>query len=511
MANRDVVNVRWPKNVTITRPVLNDDSGNTGNSVLTEKVTFNEGDPVVQHRFPLSKIQLLLNPLAKTQSSNPPAAGATTGTIAWAVRYYFGLKWVLTDGNLNEPHWQYQNAIQPMNEPGTTDGTYGGGGLKNLNSIHEVAAFGTREPDFFELLYAGKLKGSGVTVAGAGLYFDIGANIIDQFDPDDIPAVVSAGHIWFGRENLPYIFQVLLWPYRPTSDPNRNTFEAYLVPELWNPHRNAATPSSTFTNLRMIVYQTRGGKSCQRGPARDLDQQHQHRGRLEARVTEAISLPNSPAVLKAPPPFIPPITMKPTVLIPPPTPFPSALLSYLVPPVATASMDQTLACTYSRRPAIIPSRGWCLKIPLPFRSPPSSHRRLRRSPIIPPTAGSALNDGESVNRIGFYLGYTTNAPDQLITKATAPNSYPTNTTVQIFSHTSACSLSYRMQYSIDNGANWNTYEWISVDMSSANLQYANDWCGEPTAFPHNPVFRTKMETMPSTISAPSPPACSIPA
>jgi hypothetical protein len=470
VANRDVVNVRWPKNVTITRPVLNDDTGNTGSSVLQEKVTFSEGDPVVQHRFPLSKIQLLLNPLAKTQVST------TVGTVAWAVRYYFGLKWVTTDGNLAEPHWQYQNAIQGMNEPGTTDGTYGGGGLKNLNSIHEVAALGTREPDFFEMLYAGKLKGSGVTVAGAGLYFDIGANIVDQFDPDDIPTVISAGHIWFGRENLPYIFQVLLWPYRPTSDLNRNTFEAYLVPELWNPHRNAATPSSAFTNLRMIVYQTRGGSPASAGPPVTWTNNTNTSplggtgdgGDIYAEFTggskgtAALYSTNyyetdgyNPATNAIP-------------VSPAPTPGPSSGDGFNGPDLSLRVLS---TASDNTKPGLVFNNSSSFQEPT-ILTPATA--TLTNDPTY---SGSALNDGESVNRIGFYLGYTTNAPDQLITKAASPNAFPTNTTMQISSHTSACSIGYRMQYSTNSGVNWNTYEWISVDMSSANLQFANDFAG----------------------------------
>ncbi|MEJ0001079.1 MAG: hypothetical protein WDO13_19130 [Verrucomicrobiota bacterium] len=87
----------------------------------TETITVQFGDPILNHRFPLSKLALLSNPSAKTQSPNPPSTGQTTGTIAWAVKYYFGLVWVQNDTTLGEPHWEYAN-MDPLavlaNAPG---------------------------------------------------------------------------------------------------------------------------------------------------------------------------------------------------------------------------------------------------------------------------------------------------------------------------------------------------------------------------------------------------------
>ena len=259
--NRDLATLRWPHDVTITRPKLDDDTG-----TQVETVTFHAGDLVVQHRFPLSKLALLTKLIA-----NPTAAGVVPigkmpaqGTIAWAVLYYFGLEWnptgnpsfvggnsAVTSAAAYEPHWEY------VNLRGMETGEQGSGaGYKYVNSVGEVAnitsnspypgttAFGPREPDFFEMLEAGILRGGWSEMN----LFDIGTCIIDQATPTDIPTLLTfstIGREWMGRKNLPYLSQMLFWPTRPPPkagvDPYQNYLEAYLVPVLWNPHRNAST------------------------------------------------------------------------------------------------------------------------------------------------------------------------------------------------------------------------------------------------------------------------------
>ncbi len=236
--NVDSVNTRWPANVTITRPKLDADVSSTATTVPTEIVTFNKGDPVIQHRFPLSKIALLSNPAAKTSSPT------TVGTVAWAVSYYFGLQWVQTDGTLPEPHWEYIHAANGATLASATD----------INSIPDVAALKTREPDFFEMLRQGVLRGSAQDL----VTLEMGACILDQFSSTDLPTAITNGpggslREAFGTKNIPYFSQMLFWPVRPTSDPTRATFEGYLVPMFWNPHRNASTVSSTITSFRIVV------------------------------------------------------------------------------------------------------------------------------------------------------------------------------------------------------------------------------------------------------------------
>ncbi|MEJ0001078.1 MAG: hypothetical protein WDO13_19125 [Verrucomicrobiota bacterium] len=90
------------------------------------------------------------------------------------------------------------------------------------------------------------------------MIYDMGANIMDQFDTDDQPTAITnppggSPREAFGKENLPYLSQMLFWPYRPKADTTRKTFEAYLIPVFWNPHRNASTPSSTISNFRITM------------------------------------------------------------------------------------------------------------------------------------------------------------------------------------------------------------------------------------------------------------------
>ncbi len=232
--NVDSANCRWPATFTVTRPKLDADVDATGTLVPTETITFTQGQPVLTHRFPLSKIALLSNPNALIQSP------ATVGSIAWAVNYYFGLNWVATDGQLAEPHWEYAHTVA---------GATLGNGLE-INALADVAKL-KREPDMFEMLRQGILRGSAEDI----MVLDMGASIIDQFDADDVPTAITTGtpREAFGKENLPLFSQMLLWPYRPKSDTTRTTFEAYFVPMFWNPHRNASTLSGSVTSFRAIL------------------------------------------------------------------------------------------------------------------------------------------------------------------------------------------------------------------------------------------------------------------
>ena len=253
--NRDIANVRWQNTVTITRPVLNDDTG-----TKTETITFNKGDPLIQHRFPLSKFQLLAHP--------------TTANAA-AILYYFGLKYFANgDSTLpsfkgyafnaaqTEPCWEYMHAASSSVRPGGIAGQ-----LKFPTSLQEVSALtgaNAREPDFFELLQAGILAGSDTY----DMLYGMGISVIGQANPETaigtlaLPGSSGNAHTYFAPRNLPYLSQMLYWPYRPNPgspiDPNhyRDVFEAYLVPVLWNPHRNATTASTAITNLQISLVST---------------------------------------------------------------------------------------------------------------------------------------------------------------------------------------------------------------------------------------------------------------
>ena len=460
VSNRDIVNVRWPTDTTITRPLLSDECGSTGTSVQTETVAFKQGDPVVQHRFPLSKIALLSNPLAQT--SNP----ATVGSVAWAVKYYFGLQWVTSDTVLPEPHWQYLNETGSEGDTGATDGSPSNGGNKYARTVHQVAALGTREPDFFEMINAGKLRGSGTNPVGGNMY-DIGINIIDQFDSDDLPTVMTLGNgstrLWFGKENLPYLYQLLFWPYRPTSDATRETFEAYLVPELWNPHRNASTPSTAITNIRVLTYDTtaatwNGSKWV-----------NADGGDIFATLTTGTTISSTLATDYYETDGFNPNNVVGGAVTP----------AYVAPDL---SLHAALTALDSTKPA------------LTINSP--STYTFQEPTILNPTMATLTNnprwtfsavDKEHPNRTGFYLGYTTKAPDKAVGKAVGLpagtyNGFSQYTVANLTTHginAQSDGAIFRLQYSVDNATTWHTYEesavafgnptfWNTTDSSGAN-------------------------------------------
>jgi hypothetical protein len=174
--------------------------------------------------------------------------------VEWAVLYYFGLQWVATDAILAEPHWEYVHAV--INATLTNAGTAG----TDMNSISDLAYYDfknpavAREPDFFEMLRQGVLRGSAQDI----MILDRGASIIDQFTSGDLPTAITNGpggsyRGAFGKKNIPYLSQMLFWPYRPKADPTRTRFDAYLAPMFWNPHRNASTVSSTVNNFRITL------------------------------------------------------------------------------------------------------------------------------------------------------------------------------------------------------------------------------------------------------------------
>src|SRR5439155_6040669 len=116
-----------------------------------------------------------------------------------------------------------------------------------------------REPNFFELLKAGILSGSvGLGSSGASFvaaetkYYStvaptssdyqimqIGANIIDQWDSNNIPTFINFGdpvivNELAGVENLPYLNKLVFKPSWTGPKSGKYTFDAWLIPSLWN-------------------------------------------------------------------------------------------------------------------------------------------------------------------------------------------------------------------------------------------------------------------------------------
>jgi len=208
-------------------------------------LTVPEGTPVMLRRFPLSKLDLLNDP------------GADPADL----EYYFGLE---------------RNA----------DGTFRYTAVSDegrIRWLEEVAAEG-REPNFFEVLKAVILAGSLGRNAG-NVYtieqpkdvardpqiIQIGANIIDQWDENNLPTTIEFptesnpnGSQWVafhGVENLPYLNNFEFVAHRPEYDPDR--FQVWMLFDVWNPHQNATTPPPTSEIAEFRIHPRSGYLSGQ--------------------------------------------------------------------------------------------------------------------------------------------------------------------------------------------------------------------------------------------------------
>jgi hypothetical protein len=244
--NRDLLNVRVK--VQFTR--------------LTDGTTANVGDLLIKQRFPLSRINGLADPTFAATTISTIDNGFLVPATAATVQRDFGLTW----NNANN-RWDY------VGYTGSTVQT----AIKTLDQV----ATDNREPNFFELLKAGILSGSVGMGSGTGSvrtfvnaetkYYStvaptrsdyqimqIGANIIDQWDSDNIPTFINfGGNELAGIENLPYLNKLVFkpaWTVIPPKGPTPTTytFDAWLLPSLWNPHQNAP-PSAQNVRIAMTA------------------------------------------------------------------------------------------------------------------------------------------------------------------------------------------------------------------------------------------------------------------
>ena len=244
------------------------------------------GEPLVKKRFPLERLAWLTwkGPSATLPTSDPQYN--TAGT-AKAIYSCFGLTW--TKDAAGASFWAYEH--------GKTGGIFKLEELLAVDSAHGLP----REPDFFELLKAaigvGSLGKSAVATHLTDIASDcatyaqvrdrnttfqlleIGANLIDQYDPDSFPTLLklpnpdpglAAGAARYapalftarGVEDLPYFYR-FHWrgiedlndaPNKPLPAPGAiheitgnlgdfaggkfkcGTTVLMGFPELWNPH-----------------------------------------------------------------------------------------------------------------------------------------------------------------------------------------------------------------------------------------------------------------------------------
>jgi len=242
--NRDLLNVRVAN--TFTRP---------------DGTTAAVGDALIKRRFPLSRINGLADPTFPTTAANSTIAnGFPVPASATTVQRDFGLLW-----NSANSRWDYV---------GATGSTV----QSAIERLDQVAAE-NREPNFFELLKAVILNGSvgvGSGFNGAPTFvlaenkyhyqaggfcadhqiMQIGANIIDQWDSDNVPTfigfkdpVASTVYEIAGVENLPYLNKLVFKPAWIKVN-GKDQFAAWLLPSLWNPHQNAPPASQ---NVRVAL------------------------------------------------------------------------------------------------------------------------------------------------------------------------------------------------------------------------------------------------------------------
>lgn len=218
--NPDLLAVRRPEAVTLQPGT-------------EEEIELDAGTPVVFRRFPLERLNLL---------SSPDADAAD-------LLYFFGL-----ERNADGYSFDYVQA-----DPN---------GL--IYTLEEIAELNPpREANFFELLQAiilvGSLGKTGGDTITPNVNFDsntedqiiqIGANIIDQWDEDDLPTTINfaigdQARTFYGVENLPYIQMYSDHRYRPEWDPD--LMQTWAIFTVWNPHQNFRPPrQEDISQFRII-------------------------------------------------------------------------------------------------------------------------------------------------------------------------------------------------------------------------------------------------------------------
>ena len=220
------------------------------------------GEPLIKQRFALNRLAWITykGPSAKLFSvgttnttdpemlyyiSNGISASFLTNGTSNNIATYFGLTWSNNQTSATGGAWYYNVHNGSANGVANPAGNNNQGPINRLSAVAALPAGQGREPDFFELLKGTQdvgaiAKGSiaGATAAGTGAgagyiplnwqykldtsvdyaVIQLGANIIDQFDPDSFPTRIrfddgSGGTNVFlkefrGVEDLPYLYRV---------------------------------------------------------------------------------------------------------------------------------------------------------------------------------------------------------------------------------------------------------------------------------------------------------------
>jgi hypothetical protein len=216
--------------------------------------------------------------------SNGIAASLLTNGTAANIASYFGLTWSNAATPLGGA-WYYNVHNGSSNGVANRAGNNNQGSINRLSAVAALPAGQGREPDFFELLKATQVVGSiakgsiaGATAAGGGAgagyvplnwqykldtsvdyaVLQLGANIIDQFDPDSFPTRIrfddgSGGTNAYlrefrGIEDLPYLYRIHCgnWIGRDSNPGFNGTNTTTTPPEL-------ATYENTFVHASSVT------------------------------------------------------------------------------------------------------------------------------------------------------------------------------------------------------------------------------------------------------------------
>jgi hypothetical protein len=246
--------------------------------VRADGTTAAVGDPLINRRFPLTRIAGVGPTGVVTSGNSTVVNGVPSSASATTIQRDFGLQWDNTGAPPNN-RWNYVGAstqspaeLQPRI---LTLGEVAQGIILHADGSQESKPV-YREPNFFELLKAVILNGSVGLGSGTGntptfvaaetkfystplssdyQIMQIGANIIDQWDSDNVPTFINfydatGNYELAGVENLPYLNKLVFKPYWRTQG-QTSTFDAWLLPSLWNPHQNA--PPAAAPNVRIAM------------------------------------------------------------------------------------------------------------------------------------------------------------------------------------------------------------------------------------------------------------------
>ncbi len=173
-----------------------------------------------------------------------------------------GQQWVYDSPNSSNSGGRFDPVSNPTRNAASV--------VKTLSTVQSEA----REPDFFEILKAVILSGSVGLGSGSATtntfvtsdpnYYSttnnlsanyqimqIGANIIDAWDTDNVPTFLNYGanngttgfaQQIVGIENLPYLSKLVYCAtFGNHSPPPNNDYSSWLIPSFWNPHQNAGS------------------------------------------------------------------------------------------------------------------------------------------------------------------------------------------------------------------------------------------------------------------------------